>query len=187
MRILKCSYFIFLLGLLPLVTYSQPSLHTVKFDKQFKSSASRWLPGVHFYWLKAQCFQESRFNQFAVSPVGASGFCQFMPSTAKDVAAALDNVADPFNVRWSIEAAAYYDARLYRFWRSKRPELDRIKLMLASYNAGAGNLHKSQKLCAMATLYDEIIVCLPAVTKVHSRETINYVRAIEKFRRQLIL
>jgi soluble lytic murein transglycosylase-like protein len=169
----------------PFVTYSQTSLHTHKYDKQFKSSFSRWLPGINYKWLKAQCWQESRFNPYAVSPVGAKGLCQFMPGTASDVAKAMGNLANPFNAKWSIESAAYYDSKMFRFWRSKRPLLDRLKLMLASYNAGAGNLLKAQKRCGMKTLYNDIIQCLPLVTKHHSKETIDYVQRIQRYRNAL--
>ena len=174
-----------LLGLHPLVTYSQQYLHTAKYDKQFKASTSRWLPGINYKWVKAQCWQESRFNRYAVSPVGAKGLCQFMPRTADEVSKALGVFSNPYSVKWSIEAASYYDGKMYKFWSSPRPTLDRIKLMLASYNAGAGNLHKAQKKCNMASLYNEIINCLPEITGYHSKETINYVRFIEKYRLKL--
>lgn len=160
---------------------------TAKYDKQFKSAASRWLPGLSYKWVKAQCWQESRFKRFAVSPVGAKGLCQFMPATAKEVSRSLGLFNSPFSVKWSIEAASYYDAKLYRFWLSPRPKLDRIKLMLASYNAGAGNLHRAQKRCNMALLYDDIIKCLADITGHHATETINYVRYIEKYRFRLNL
>lgn len=144
------------------------------------------MPGQDYRWLKAQCYQESRFNPFAVSPAGARGLCQFMPRTADEVAKSLGTTSNPFNPKWSIEAAAYYDRKMFNFWKSPRPPPDRIKLMLASYNAGAGNLFKAQKACVMAALYQDIIRCLPAITGHHSKETINYVRFIEKFRRELL-
>ena len=185
MRTLKLGLLILLLGLHHSVTYSQQYLHTDKYDKQFKSAASRWLPGINYKWVKAQCWQESRFDRFAVSPVGAKGLCQFMPGTAIEVSKSLGIFNNPYSVKWSIEAASYYDGKLYRFRLSPRPQLDRIKLMLASYNAGAGNLHKAQKRCSMSVLYNDIIKCLPDITGHHSTETINYVRFIEKYRFQL--
>lgn len=161
--------------------YSQTSLHTVKYDKVFKSSASRWMPGISYKWLKAQCWQESRFDSYAVSPAGAAGFCQFMPQTADEVSKALNYFSSPFSIKWSIEAAAYYDSKMLRFWTTKRPLQDKINLALASYNAGAGNLAKAQKACDMSVLYEDIIECLPLITRHHSNETVTYVRKINKY------
>lgn len=131
--------------------------------------------------LKAQCYQESRLNPLARSPVGAYGLCQFMPGTAKDVGRVLDSHPDEF---WlpevSIRAAGYYMGKLNLSWKSPRPQADRYKLALASYNAGAGHLIKAQKLCGGVKLYDEIIECLPLVTGKHSRETIDYTVKITK-------
>lgn len=143
------------------------------------------MPTIHWHWLKAQCYQESRFKPTAVSPVGAQGVCQFMPGTWHDVPDFIKKGSHAFDARTNIEAAAWYNSKLYRFWYSPRPVEERIKLMLASYNAGAGNIAKAQKLCNMATLYEPIIKCLPIVTGRHSKETINYVIHIEKFKSKL--
>jgi len=50
--------------------------------------------------------------------------------------------------------------------------------MLASYNAGMGNLLKAQKKVGGKLLYKEIIQGLPEVTGKHSKETIDYVQKI---------
>jgi soluble lytic murein transglycosylase-like protein len=143
------------------------------------------MPGIDWHWLKAQCYQESRFKPNAVSPVGASGVCQFMPATWNDVPLYIRQSKGVFDARTNIEAAAWYDSKLYRFWYSPRPVEERIKLMLASYNAGAQNIAKAQKLCSMAPFYDTIIKCLPDVTRHHSKETIDYVKKIQKFKHSL--
>lgn len=108
-----------------------------------------------------------------------------MPATWTDVPNAIRKDASVFDARTNIEAAAWYDSKLYRFWRSKRPVNERIKLMLASYNAGAGNVAKAQRQCNMPVLYDPIIKCLPDITGRHSRETIDYVIKITKYRNDL--
>lgn len=139
--------------------------------------------------MKAQCYQESRLIPLAKSPVGAYGLCQFMPGTAQDVGRVLK--ADPEQF-WlpevSIRAAGYYMGRLTYNWKAPRPPLDRHKLALASYNAGAGHLIKAQKLCGGPRLYDEIIPCLPQVTGHHSKETIGYTKNIvERWYPRLLL
>jgi membrane-bound lytic murein transglycosylase F len=102
-----------------------------------------------------------------------------MPGTARDVGKVLKVTPDQF---WlpevSIRAAAFYMAKLHNSWKSPRPQMDRHKLALGSYNAGIGHLIKAQKLCGSPRLYDEIIPCLPMVTGKHSKETIDYTKKI---------
>ncbi|HEY7444536.1 MAG TPA: lytic transglycosylase domain-containing protein [Vicinamibacterales bacterium] len=68
---------------------------------------------------------ESSFNPLVVSPAGASGLMQLMPSVSRQM-----GVRDPFNPRENVMAGARY----------LRDLLDRhngsIELTLASYNAG---------------------------------------------------
>lgn len=136
------------------------------------------MPGKDWRLLKAQCYQESLFDPEAVSYVGAQGLCQFMPATWKDTEHSLKLKGHPFNTELNIQFAAYYMHRQNKFWKSRRPDADRTSLALASYNAGAGNLAKAQRLCNMSVLYAEIIKCLPNVTGRHSKETITYVKRI---------
>ena len=149
-------------------------------DGEFKTVTETYLPlGTDWRMLKSQCYQESKLDPLARSPVGAYGLCQFMPGTARDVGRKLNASPDAF---WlpevSIRAAGYYMGVLIQSWKSPRPPLDRHKLALGSYNAGIGNLLKAQRLCDNARLYDEIIPCLPRVTGHHSAETIGYTRNI---------
>ena len=106
------------------------------YDREFKAQTELWLPGIDWRLLKAQCYQESRLDPYAVSPVGAQGLCQFMPGTAEEVSKQLGVTVSPFVPEWSIQAAAFYMQRLRRGWSSPRPEIDRHSLALASYNAG---------------------------------------------------
>lgn len=113
------------------------------------------------------------------SPAGAYGLCQFMPGTARDIGSRIGATPEQF---WlpevSIRAAGAYMAQMRHTWRAERPDMDRTMLALASYNAGAGHLIRSQSLCGGGMLYAEIIQCLPKVTGRHSDETISYVRNI---------
>ena len=88
--------------------------------------------------LAAQLFQESHFNEAAVSPVGAQGIAQFMPATwaawGRDENG--DGKADPFDMQDAIPAAARFDAHVADQVASVPG--DRTELMLAAYNAGPG-------------------------------------------------
>lgn len=145
------------------------------------------MPGTDWRLLKAQLWQESRFIDDAVSPVGAGGIAQFMPETWDYVANRLGVKGSRFDSRLAIPAAAYYMQRQRLFWHSPRPETDRHKLALCNYNAGAGNCLAAQRLCNGAVLYADVIQCLPGITGRHSSETIHYVINIYGFYEQMVI
>ncbi len=73
-------------------------------------------------------WKESRFDEKAVSPVGAQGIAQFMPATAKAV-----GLADPFDKEQAIPASAKHLAELRR-------NMGNLGLAAAAYNAGEGRI-----------------------------------------------
>ena len=154
---------------------------TLQYDDQIRSAWRRYLPVYHWGVGWAQIAQESAFNTNARSPVGASGLAQFMPLTWRDMkhAGVVPDDASPRDARHAIQAQAFYMWRLNRTWSSKRSDGDRIRLALASYNAGAGNIIKAQRKCGMSVKYDVIMCCLPQVTGRHAVETLDYVPRIE--------
>ena len=152
-----------------------------KYDYQIFKASKQYLPGVDWKLYKAQLIQESALRPNAVSPAGAKGIAQFMPATWGEVSRQLVIDGSPFDPHLSIPAGAYYLSNMRRGWIWNRPEQDRHNLALASYNAGFGNLLKAQRLCNNATLYADIIKCLPDITFQHSKETIGYVLAIRRY------
>ncbi|HEX9366397.1 MAG TPA: lytic transglycosylase domain-containing protein [Vicinamibacterales bacterium] len=81
--------------------------------------------------IRAVMQAESAFNTMAVSPVGALGLMQLMPEVAAEL-----GVDDPLDPRQNIMAGARHLKQLLVSHRGN------VKLALASYNAGPGNVAK---------------------------------------------
>lgn len=144
-----------------------------EYDQIIKDACKEHLPSIDWRMIKAQFWQESKFNPRATSPVGAMGIAQIMPDTWLRF-----GKGDPYNAQDSINAGIDCMANLLGQWSRPRPDIDRICLALASYNAGLGHILKAQKLSGDKALYGEIIERLPSVTGDHSKETIQYVERI---------
>jgi hypothetical protein len=101
-----------------------PSFVPAAYRDPLIRSAARWnvSPGL----LAAQLMAESGFNPRAVSPAGALGIAQFIPSTARSY-----GLRDPFDPVASIDAQAHLMSDLLRQFHS-------VPLALAAYNAGSG-------------------------------------------------
>jgi hypothetical protein len=107
-----------------------PSFVPSRFRDPLLAAATRW--NVSAALLAAQLMAESNFNPFAVSPAGAQGIAQFIPSTA--AAYGLD---DPFDPVAAIDAQAHLMSDLIR-------QLGSPELALAGYNAGPGAVEGCQ-------------------------------------------
>lgn len=104
--------------------------------------------------LAAQIQQESGCRAGAMSPVGAHGLTQFMPATARDLAARYPQLypADPTNWRWAISAQVRYMRDLVPVpWETS---CDWFAAKLSAYNGGEGWLRRDQAVCRASTSGD---------------------------------
>ena len=99
-----------------------PTFVPSRFRDPLLDAAAHW--NVSAALLAAQLMAESNFNPFAVSPAGAQGIAQFIPSTAASY-----GLDDPFDPVAAIDAQAHLMSDLIR-------QLGSPELALAAYNAG---------------------------------------------------
>lgn len=110
--------------------------------------------------LAAQVHTESLWKADAVSPAGAMGIAQIMPSTARwlpDIAPALRGASPaPYNPGWAIRAMCEYDLWLYERQSAMSvgngpsracialAPCDRMSFALSGYNGGLGWVKKDR-------------------------------------------
>ena len=92
--------------------------------------------------LASLIFQESRFDPTVKSLAGATGLMQIMPETGKNFG--IDIMLSPEN---NIKAGVLFINYLQKFFSDRIPDsTERLKFVLAAYNAGAGNVVDAMKL-----------------------------------------
>lgn len=99
----------------------------VPYADLFNAAGARY--GVPPQLLAAVAKVESEFNRRAVSPAGAQGLMQLMPSTARGLG------VDAFDPAQAVDGAA-------RILKANLKEFGSVDLALAAYNAGGGAVKK---------------------------------------------
>jgi cell wall-associated NlpC family hydrolase len=118
--------------------------------------------------IAAQDQVESGWNPRAVSPAGAEGIAQFLPSTFATWGENSDGTGDvsPFNPADEIMAQGRYDCSLAslmtRLVAAGQVSGDVVSLALASYNAGPGAVEAAHGVPADAASYAQQIESLAA-------------------------
>jgi soluble lytic murein transglycosylase-like protein len=87
--------------------------------------------GIDWRLVTAIMAAESSFNPCAVSPVGAMGLMQIMPAVAKEYEVELDEAFEP---KENVRAGILLLKRLNKRYKGN------LKLTVAAYNAGEGNV-----------------------------------------------
>ena len=97
--------------------------------------------GIDWRLLAAIGYQESRWDEAAVSPTGVRGLMMLTAETAQRV-----KVTDRADPRSSILGGARYVALMKKTIPERIPEPDRTWLTLAAYNIGYGHLEDARVL-----------------------------------------
>ena len=111
------------------------------YDDLFRKYASQI--GWDWRLLAALAYTESNFNPNVVSWAGAVGLMQLMPATARSLGVPPGKETDPEE---SIKAAVKYIASMQRTFSKIQDKDERIKFVLASYNAGIGHVSDAMAL-----------------------------------------
>ena len=125
----------------PVYTYLSPYATLSPYDSHFREAADS--TGYDWTLIAAIAFTESRFDSTAVSEAGAQGVMQVMPETLRGF-----GIPDTMHTdnRTNIMTAARLLQSLEKQFRPIKDPEERIKFILASYNAGFGYIHDAMRL-----------------------------------------
>ena len=123
------------------IVHSALSNRISPFDDLFK----RYAKLIDWDWrlLVAIAYQESRFDTAVVSQAGAVGLMGLMPKTAEAFGLEPEFRTEPGG---SISASVRYIRELKKYFPDITNENEKIKFILASYNAGQGHVLDAQAL-----------------------------------------
>ena len=116
------------------------------YDKHFRKYTKRYFgPAFNWQWFKAQGIAESNLKPDIKSQAGAIGVMQILPRTYAEIQKKNPHFKDIRDPEWNIAAGIYYDRELYRKWRERLPDQERLLLAFASYNAGYVRIRRAYK------------------------------------------
>ena len=138
--------------------------YTTIYDSIFKSSSKLFFgPGMDWKLMKAQAIAESALNPQAVSPAGAMGIMQIMPSIWYGLSIYLNMFFEHFTHKINIKLGIYNNKRLYQIWKDETG-MERLHFTFACYNAGLSNSLKAQRLAAQSDIWASLALVLPRDT-----------------------
>jgi len=155
--------------------------------RRFTSTAAifkRYAAQYDFDWLMiaAQAYQESKIDQKLVSPAGAVGVMQVLPSTAADPSVNVRNIS---RIENNIHAGIKYMRFIRDNYLADAPmsDVDRHLFAFASYNAGPNRVAAMRRRAAAQGLDPNVWFQNVEVVaaKEIGRETVQYVSNIFKY------
>lgn len=172
--------------------YFQDVNHILKYKKQkrispFDELIKKYAKKYNWDWrlLVSLCYQESRFKANIENEWGAIGLFQIKQMTANEPYVNIKNVSGYKNIENNIHAGVKYLS-----WIKKRyfdpiknmEERDRLRLTIASYNAGPGRVRRAIKKAKKMKLnpnkwFRNVEF---ALAKLNYMEPVNYVSEINK-------
>ncbi len=122
---------------------ARPKGATSVYDELFRRICSE--EKVDWRFVSAIAYHESRYNSFLVSPKGATGLMQVMPSVARQFGVPQEELMNPEeNVRLAVRLLRRIESSL-----RLAPDTsfdDRMQLILACYNGGIGHVQDARSL-----------------------------------------
>ncbi len=186
-----------LAGALPVTTLqAQPAVrgaakrlaerNASRYDETFRRYSKRYFgPAFDWHYFKAQGMAESGLDPTATSWVGARGIMQLMPSTYQIIASRRPGFGAIDDPEWNIAAGIMHDRYLWKLWATSISERERPAFMFGSYNAGEGTIKRArsaaQGAVGSAEEWVHIERVAPTVPRWRYRETLDYVRKIERY------
>lgn len=118
------------------------SKNTGKISK-YDALIKKYAANIKWDWrlLSSLIYQESKFDPKSNSWAGANGLMQMMAATAKEMG--VKDINDPED---NIRGGSKYLRLLWERWKSIPDSVQRIKFVLASYNAGYSHVLDAQAL-----------------------------------------
>lgn len=125
----------------PVYTYLSPYVELSPYDKHFRAAADS--TGYDWTLIAAIAYTESEFDSTAISNVGAKGVMQVMPNTLRGF-----DIPDSLHAdnHTNIMAAATLLKSLDEHYHYIKNPDERLKFVLASYNAGYGHILDAMRL-----------------------------------------
>lgn len=168
----------------------KPTRDDTRYDDLFRKYSKRFF-GVGYDWryFKAQGMAESNLDSAARSYVGARGIMQLMPSTYAEIQSRRTEFQSIDHVEWNIAAGILHDRYLWQRWKDLGADEERRRFMFGSYNAGEGPILRARGMARQRELdahaWSSIEQVAPEVRRWRYRETLGYVRKIQRNHQQL--
>jgi membrane-bound lytic murein transglycosylase F len=168
----------------------RPTRDEARYDDLFRKYSKRFF-GVGYDWryFKAQGMAESNLDSAARSYVGARGIMQLMPSTFAQIQSRRTEFESIDHVEWNIAAGILHDRYLWQRWKDLGADEERRRFMFGSYNAGEGPILRARGMARQRQLdahaWASIERVAPEVRRWRYRETLGYVRKIQRNHQQL--